>query len=41
MMADERGWDGVYIDGGSVIQAFLRAGLIDDMVISRVPVLSA
>lgn len=39
MMADERGWDGVYIDGGSVIQAFLRAGLIDDMVISRVPVL--
>jgi dihydrofolate reductase len=35
----ERGWRGVYIDGGAVIQSFLRAGLIDDMVISRVPVL--
>lgn len=38
-IAEERGWRGVYIDGGTVIQSFLRAGLIDDMVISRVPVL--
>ncbi|WIJ25872.1 dihydrofolate reductase family protein [Devosia sp. RR2S18] len=38
-IAEERGWRGVYIDGGAVIQSFLRAGLIDDMVISRVPVL--
>ena len=37
--AGERGWRGVYVDGGAVIQSFLRAGLIDDMVISRVPVL--
>lgn len=39
MIAEERGWRGVYIDGGAVIQSFLRAGLIEDMVISRVPVL--
>lgn len=38
-LGGERGWRGVYVDGGAVIQSFLRAGLIDDMVISRVPVL--
>jgi len=36
---DERGWKAAYIDGGSVIQSFLRAGLIEDFVISRIPVL--
>lgn len=36
---DERGWNAAYVDGGTVIQSFLRAGLIDDMVISRIPVL--
>lgn len=34
-----RGWKRVYVDGGMVIQSFLRAGLIEDMVISRIPVL--
>lgn len=34
-----RGWGAVYVDGGSVIQSFLRAGLIDELVISRIPVL--
>lgn len=29
----------VYVDGGRVVQAFLRAGLIADMVITTVPVL--
>lgn len=29
----------VYVDGGQVIQSFLRAGLIADMVITQVPVL--
>ena len=29
----------VYVDGGQVVQAFLRAGLIADMVITTVPVL--
>lgn len=35
----ERGWKAAYVDGGSVIQTFLRAGLIEDLVISRIPVL--
>ncbi|SFV38638.1 Dihydrofolate reductase [Devosia crocina] len=39
LIAAERGWRGVYVDGGAVIQSFLRAGLINDMIISRVPVL--
>lgn len=30
---------GVYVDGGQVIQSFLRAGLIDEMTITQVPVL--
>ncbi len=34
-----RGWARVYVDGGSVIKSFLRAGLISDLVISRLPVL--
>lgn len=34
-----RGWSRVYVDGGTVIQSFLRAGLIEDLVISRIPVL--
>ena len=29
----------VYVDGGQIVQAFLRDGLIAEMVISRVPVL--
>lgn len=29
----------VYIDGGQTIQGFLRAGLVDDIVVSRMPVL--
>lgn len=29
----------VYVDGGRVVQAFLRAGLIADMVITTVPVM--
>ncbi|TFC01756.1 dihydrofolate reductase family protein [Cryobacterium mannosilyticum] len=33
------GADRVYIDGGRVIQSCLAAGLIDDLVITRVPVL--
>lgn len=34
-----RGWRRVYVDGGQVIQSFLREGLIADMVVTRVPVL--
>jgi dihydrofolate reductase len=28
-----------YVDGGQIVQALLRAGLIADMVITQVPVL--
>jgi dihydrofolate reductase len=30
---------GVYVDGGQVIQAFLREGLVDELTITQVPVL--
>ncbi|WP_256079127.1 dihydrofolate reductase family protein [Massilia sp. YIM B04103] len=33
------GCQGLYVDGGATIQAFLRAGLIDEITISRLPVL--
>ena len=38
-LLDERGARGVYIDGGVTIQAFLGAGLIDTVVLTRIPVL--
>lgn len=34
-----RGMKHLYIDGGQTIQAFLAAGLIDEIVITRIPVL--
>ncbi len=34
-----RGMDHLYVDGGITIQRFLRAGLVDRLVITRVPVL--
>jgi dihydrofolate reductase len=34
-----RGIDHIYVDGGITIQRFLRAGLIQRLVITRVPVL--
>jgi dihydrofolate reductase len=33
------GWKRAYIDGGQLIQSFLAASLIEDMIITRVPVL--
>ena len=36
---NERGFQHAYIDGGITIQRFLAAGLIDSMIITRVPVL--
>jgi len=35
----ERGFGRVYVDGGLLIDAFLRAGLIDEVTITVVPVL--
>ncbi|WP_067816714.1 dihydrofolate reductase family protein [Actinomadura kijaniata] len=34
-----RGAKSVYADGGQVVRAFLRAGLVDDLTITTVPVL--
>lgn len=36
---DQRGYSNLYIDGGQVIQSFLREDLIDEMIITRVPIL--
>jgi len=33
------GFSNAYIDGGKVIQSFLQEDLIDEMIISKVPVL--
>lgn len=35
----KRGFRRLYVDGGATIQRFLRAGLIDRIIISRLPVL--
>lgn len=35
----DRGLKHLYIDGGQTIQAFLNAGLIDELIITRIPVL--
>lgn len=36
---DKRGLNNIYVDGGDTVQRFLRAGLIQHMTITRVPVL--
>lgn len=35
----EEGWKRVYVDGGQIIQSFLKERLIEDMVITLIPVL--
>ena len=35
----QQGWDRVYIDGGITIQSFLNEGLIEDLIITTLPVL--
>jgi dihydrofolate reductase len=35
----ERGFNHLYIDGGKTIQAFLREGLIQQLIITQVPIL--
>jgi dihydrofolate reductase len=36
---DREGWRRAYVDGGQIIQSFLCAGLIRDLVLTRIPVL--
>jgi dihydrofolate reductase len=35
----EEGWQKVYVDGGQVIQSFLRDGLLTEITVTRVPLL--
>jgi dihydrofolate reductase len=35
----EAGWKKVYIDGGQIIQSFLREKLIADLIVTKIPVL--
>lgn len=36
---EQRGFQHIYVDGGQTIQQFLAAGLIDRLIVTRVPVL--
>lgn len=38
-LLDRRGAADVYVDGGQVVQSFLRAGLVDELTVSHAPVL--
>lgn len=38
-MLGREGLRRVYVDGGQIVQAFLRDGLVEDMVVTQVPVL--
>jgi dihydrofolate reductase len=35
----KEGWKRAYVDGGKLVQSFIRAGLVQDMTITSVPVL--
>ena len=36
---DAEGWKRVYVDGGKIVQSFLSAGLLQDLTLTRVPIL--
>lgn len=38
-LARKRGFENLYIDGGTTIQHFLREGLIDELIITEIPLL--
>ncbi len=33
------GWKRAYVDGGKVVQSFIRAGLVEDILLTHVPIL--
>lgn len=35
----QQGWSRAYIDGGHLVQSFIREGLIDDLVVTWIPIL--
>ena len=37
--ANEQGYENLYIDGGKTIQAFLQEDLIDELIITEIPIL--
>lgn len=38
-MLGKRGWSRAYIDGGRIVQSFIRQGLIKDITLTRIPIL--
>ena len=36
---EKEGWMRTYVDGGLVVQSFIRAGLIEDIIVTIIPVL--
>ncbi|WP_299474971.1 dihydrofolate reductase family protein [uncultured Roseibium sp.] len=36
---DRRGWQRIYVDGGAIVQSFLKLGLINDFKLAIVPIL--
>ena len=36
---DQQGWNRAYVDGGITIQSFLNEGLIEDLIITTLPIL--
>jgi dihydrofolate reductase len=38
-IAKEKGYSNLYVDGGKTIQGFLRADLIDELIVSEIPIL--
>lgn len=36
---ERRGWPRVYVDGGAIVQSFLKSGLINDFKLAIVPIL--
>lgn len=39
MELDAIGWKRAYVDGGKIVQSFLSAGVIEDLTLTRVPIL--
>ena len=35
----KQGWTRAYVDGGRIVQSFIKAGLVDDMTVTLVPIL--
>jgi dihydrofolate reductase len=36
---EKDGWSRVYVDGGQVIQSFIRLGLVEDVILTTIPIL--